>query len=144
MKKYRLTHQFVETIPDTIQEGVLYVSMEYGTAVHRCCCGCGSEVVTPLSPTDWTLIFNGQSISLDPSIGNWSFPCQSHYWITNSRIEWATQWSKTRIREGRLADLAAKHRHDQISRNTQVNDKPSVLESPSGFWNRIKQFFLRF
>jgi Family of unknown function (DUF6527) len=68
-----LTHEFVEYIPDELKDGVLYVSMPFATVAHKCCCGCGKEVVTPLSPTDWTLIFDGKSITLDPSIGNWSF-----------------------------------------------------------------------
>ena len=84
-----LTHEFVEFIPDMIEEGKLYVSIEYATTVHKCCCGCGKEVVTPLSPTDWKLIFDGKTVSLDPSIGNWSFPCRSHYWIRNNWALWA-------------------------------------------------------
>jgi hypothetical protein len=79
-------HEFVEQIPERLNDGVLYVSMSFGTVVHKCACGCGSEVVTPLSPTDWKLTFDGESISLHPSIGNWSFACRSHYWITNGQV----------------------------------------------------------
>jgi len=61
-----LTHEFVEFIPDVLEEGTLYVSMEYATVVHKCCCGCGKDVVTPLSPTDWMLSFNGKTISPRP------------------------------------------------------------------------------
>ena len=68
-----------------IEEGKIYVSIAYATAVHKCACGCGKEVVTPLSPTDWKLIFDGKTVSLDPSIGNWGFPCRSHYWVRNNR-----------------------------------------------------------
>jgi Family of unknown function (DUF6527) len=35
---------------------------------NLCCCGCGEKVVTPLRPTDWKLIFDGKTISLDPSL----------------------------------------------------------------------------
>jgi len=28
-------------------------------------------------------------VSLAPSIGNWSFPCNSHYWITGNEVRWA-------------------------------------------------------
>ncbi len=106
-----LRHEFVEHIPDQLAEGTIYISVQFATAVHRCCCGCGNEVVTPLSPTDWSLIFDGESVSLDPSIGNWSFACRSHYWITRSRVKWARRWSKERIRAGRAADSAAKARY---------------------------------
>ena len=109
MIKYpSLTHEFVELIPDKLEEGRLYVSIGYATVAHKCCCGCGKQVVTPLSPTDWKLIFDGKTVSLDPSIGNWSFPCQSHYWIRNNRVKWSTQWSKAQIEQGRKQDHFAK------------------------------------
>ena len=84
----RIEHQFVDLIPETISEGVLYVSMTYATAIHKCCCGCGNKVVTPLDPNHWMLTFDGQSISLSPSIGNWNYPCRSHYWICRSNVKW--------------------------------------------------------
>ena len=76
-----LTHEFVEYIPRELKDGVVYVSIPFATVIHKCCCGCGQQVVTPLSPSQWTLSFDGKSISLHPSIGNWNFPCKSHYWI---------------------------------------------------------------
>ncbi|WP_353963011.1 DUF6527 family protein [Streptomyces sp. NBC_00365] len=39
-------------------------------------CGCGRKVVTPLAPQEWKLTLDGVSVSLHPSIGNWSFPLQ--------------------------------------------------------------------
>ncbi len=104
----KLRPEFVEYVPDTLAEGVLYVSIPYATVVHLCCCGCGNEVVTPLSPTDWRLTFDGESISLFPSIGNWSFPCQSHYWIQGSHVRWAERWSSDRIAAGRAHDRSLK------------------------------------
>jgi len=99
-----LQHRFVELIPEDLEDGMLYVSVEYGTAVHRCCCGCGEQVVTPLSPTDWKITFDGESISLNPSIGNWSFRCRSHYWIKNNRVSWAGHWSTREVDAGRARD----------------------------------------
>ena len=107
-KRQQIQHQFVRTIPDEVEEGTLYVSIEYGTVVHKCCCGCGQEVVTPLSPTDWKLIFNGETVSLYPSIGNWSFACRSHYWIRDGTVQWARDWSAEEIESGRLADRRSK------------------------------------
>jgi Family of unknown function (DUF6527) len=79
VKHQTYSFQFVEFMPKLLDDGVLYVSMTYATASHRCFCGCGMKVVTPLSPTDWRLTFDGDSLSLHPSIGNWSYPCRSHY-----------------------------------------------------------------
>ena len=104
----RLEHEFVEQIPDDVAEGTLYVCMRYSTVVHQCCCGCGNEVVTPLSPTDWKLIFDGENVSLDPSIGNWSFPCRSHYWIRNGKVTWADAWTSDQVTVNRRRDRQAK------------------------------------
>ncbi|HEX8779863.1 MAG TPA: DUF6527 family protein, partial [Nocardioides sp.] len=92
-----LQHQFVEFIPPKLEDGTIYVSIEYATASHLCACGCGELVVTPFSPTDWRLTFDGETISLWPSIGNWSFDCESHYFVRNGRVEWARHWSRQRV-----------------------------------------------
>ena len=94
-------YKFVERIPNDIPEGILFISIEFETAIHKCCCGCGKEVVTPISPTGWKLIYNGESVSLYPSIGNWSFDCKSHYWIRENRVLWADKWSSSEIEEVR-------------------------------------------
>ena len=87
-------HEFVHHIPprDQMESTVVYVSIPFATAVHLCCCGCGNEVVTPLDPNRWQLKFDGKSISLSPSIGNWSFDCKSHYWIRRNQVERARVW----------------------------------------------------
>ena len=84
----QVKHRFVEFLPDRLEPGVLYVCMQYATASHTCCCGCGRDVVTPISPKDWKLVYDGRSISLMPSIGNWSYPCRSHYWIKCNEVVW--------------------------------------------------------
>lgn len=64
-----------------------------------------------------SLVFDGATVSLDPSVGNWSFPCRSHYWIRQDRVHWAPKWSPHRISEGRAADREAKHRHMKLNTN---------------------------
>lgn len=107
-RRRKLRHEFVELAPATIKDGVVYVSVKYATAIHRCCCGCGNKVVTPLSPTDWQLGFDGETISLSPSIGNWALACRSHYWIINDRVRWAENWTEERVAEGRRKDQLRK------------------------------------
>ena len=106
-----LRHEFVELIPDELADDTVYISVKFVTIAHLCCCGCGKEVVTPLSPSDWRLTFDGKTISLVPSIGNWSFPCQSHYWIVRNRVRWAEHWSQEEIAAGRAKDAQAKKRY---------------------------------
>ena len=100
----KIKHKFVQYIPDQIEERTLYISIEFGTAVHKCMCGCGNEVVTPLSPTDWELIYNGETVSLYPSIGNWGYTCESHYWIKRNKVKFVEKWSMKEIKANRERD----------------------------------------
>jgi hypothetical protein len=113
-----LQHKFVEFMPDILEDGVLYISIEYCTAIHKCICGCGNEVVTPFSPTDWQLTFDGKSISLSPSIGNWSFECQSHYFIKNNQIRLSSNLSNLEIANGRKNDVKKKKKHFKRKKKT--------------------------
>lgn len=103
-----LRHAFVENAPEQLEPGVLYVSLRYNTALHLCCCGCGAEVVTPISPTDWQLVYNGVAVSLFPSVGSWQLPCRSHYWVRYGRVEWSYQMTQAEIDAGRRRDAALK------------------------------------
>lgn len=106
-KQSYLKHQWVRFIPGKPEPGILYISREYKTATHLCCCGCGLEVVTPLNPAKWNLTDHGNSVSLFPSIGNWSFPCRSHYWIDHNRVRWAGAMSEKQITKVRKNDQHA-------------------------------------
>ena len=90
MRTTKFLPTFVRYIPEELEEGKLYISMEYATASHLCACGCGEKVVTPISPDFWQLFYDGKAISLTPSIGNYEFPCQSHYFIRHNKVEWCT------------------------------------------------------
>src|SRR5258705_141709 len=118
-----MKHEFVEFIPENLQDNVIYISIPYCTAAHKCACGCGNEVITPLSPTDWQLTFDGESITLFPSIGNSSFDCRSHYWITNSRIDWSYELSESEIRNTRIGDKLnkAKYYADNAPSDSRVD-----------------------
>ena len=105
-----IQNKFVEFIPEVIEEGILYISVEYCTATHKCVCGCGNEVVTPFSPTDWSLWFDGKTVSLFPSIGNWSFECKSHYFIKKNKVHNAPKWSDWQIEANREKDLKNKNK----------------------------------
>lgn len=97
-------HEYVEYIPEHLQSGILYISLKYKTASHLCCCECGYKVVTPLNAAKWTLTDHGKSVSLFPSVGNWSFPCKSHYWIMHGQIKWAAKMSDKQIAHVRKMD----------------------------------------
>jgi len=143
VKQHILRHEFIEHFPETLEEGTLYVSMQYGSASHKCCCGCGNDVYTPLSPTDWKLIFDGRTISLYPSIGNWSFLCQSHYFITNNRVQWVRGWSSQEIAAGRANDKRAKQRPYDTNQTatTDRNGEEQREKPPKRWWRKLTMLF---
>jgi hypothetical protein len=133
-----LRYNFVDNIPENLLEGEIYISIKFATAIHKCCCGCGHEVVTPLSPTDWKLIFDGVSISLHPSIGNWDFDCRSHYWIKKNRVRWASNMTNDEIKQIKNWDKHAK--------DAYLNGVEKKLDVPRGKKNtkpKKQKFSLR-
>ncbi len=125
-----LEHRFVQHFPETLEPGVLYVSLEFGSVAHSCCCGCGEEVVTPLTPTDWNITYDGETITLHPSVGSWTLPCRSHYVIRRGRVIEAPPWTDAQIAAERQRDRRAK-----ASYFGQVESSPlpsPVQKEPAG------------
>ncbi|WP_076911046.1 DUF6527 family protein [Burkholderia pseudomallei] len=155
MRIRKLEHRFVRSVPRELEPGILYVSMEYGTAVHSCCCGCGEQVVTPFSPTDWKMTYDGESISLTPSVGNWYSGCRSHYIVRQGRVIEAESWSQAQIEAEHRRDVAAKATFysDKVAvgdaqASTPGNPAVSVAEgerpsqSAGGFWSSVAAWLL--
>lgn len=139
MLKYKhLDHQFVRHMPDALSPGVLYISMEYATASHLCCCGCGEEVVTPFAPAQWKMTFDGDAVSLHPSVGNWLLKCRSHYVLREGRVVDAGQWSEDQVAAGIAQDKAAR---TAMFEAAQVpTSPPQVSHAPAvktGAWTRF-------
>ena len=148
MRKLRtILPEFVEFVPEALESGVLYISVQYKTMAHLCCCGCGKKVVTPISPTGWEFTFNGRAVSISPSVGNWNLKCQSHYVIDHSRVEWASRWSKESIAAGFARDRQAKQDYYQRSPPQRTpTEAPSPAPTPStagGLLRRLKAWWYR-
>jgi hypothetical protein len=115
-------YKFVEYIPDEIEFGILYISLKYCTVIHKCVCGCGNEVVTPISRQGWQLMFDGESVSLQPSIGSWNLPCKSHYFIINNKVRFAKAWiDKLAKHDGPKFCKIKKQKHKKNKRHKQTN-----------------------
>lgn len=132
-----LRHEFVEFIPKELQDHTIYVSITYATAAHKCVCGCGRHVVTPITPTDWHLTYDGDTISLYPSIGNWNFPCRSHYFIRQNKVQWARKWSADQIDANRAEDRRVKEQYYE----TAPNNAAKTNKKPHGLWGKLRKRF---
>jgi len=121
----RFEHRFVEFMPETLEEGILYISIEYATSLHKCACGCGNQAVTPLSPRDWEITFDGESVTLFPSVGSWSFPCRSHYWIERNRVISSRQWTDDEIQYARGLDAWSRKRYFErrLAEDSRLQDE---------------------
>lgn len=110
MKQSTVMPEFVDFIPKELGDGVLYISEKYKTAAHKCMCGCGTKIVTPLKPGFWKLSVQNGLVSLAPSIGNWNHPCQSHYFITRNAVRWEGRMSRAAIEKARDRDARQANR----------------------------------
>ena len=141
-----VTPVFVEFIPEVLEDGKLYISQTYATASHKCCCGCGMKVVTPLSATGWKLTVEREFVSLYPSIGNWGYPCQSHYWIRRNAVRWSYQMTPEEIEAGRRYDARLKEKYFETGQAAAA--EPEVAagqtaasgQSKPGFWERLTKW----
>jgi hypothetical protein len=130
----RLIPCLVTTIPASPEPGLLYVSVEYATTLHLCACGCGHEVVLGISPNDWNVLWDGETVTLDPSVGNWNFPCQSHYLVRLNRIVHAGQWSDEQIARGRARDAG---RHAAAPVRLQQTPSVDAIDVHQGMISRL-------
>jgi hypothetical protein len=120
--------EYVGQLPDRLEEGVLYIAEEFNLTAHKCCCGCGEDVYNKLSPVKWRLIkMRDGSVSLEPSVGNWKYACESHYWIRENRVIDAGPMSVKAIEAVKKQD-----RRDRDKHIARVNAKAQ------NFWQRSR------
>ena len=59
----KISPKFVDSFPDKLEEGILYISLRFNTAVHLCGCGCKQQVVTKIAPGEWRFTYFSISIN---------------------------------------------------------------------------------
>lgn len=85
LKKVEVNFEKVHYIPkhSKMEEGVIYISDEFGTSSHLCLCGCKELTVMPLGKDGWAYHIDAlKGLTMTPSVGNFQLPCKSHYIIT--------------------------------------------------------------
>jgi|SRR5450755_648576 len=85
-----VTYTFVDSAPEQLESGKLYISTKYRAVVHLCLCGCNEKVLLKLDPDPdyWSFTFDGRTVSIHDSIGNVGLPCRSHYYVRQNRVDW--------------------------------------------------------
>jgi hypothetical protein len=128
MRQTHLKPSFVEFIPDHLEDGVLYISERFRTCSHNCCCGCGEEVVLPLSPAEWQLSRDGDAVSIWPSVGNWDYACKSHYVIRWNKVRWAAAMTARQIKRVKQRDEVALRSQVALRNAVRARDAADTQE----------------
>jgi hypothetical protein len=142
LRHNHLEHRFVHYIPEQLEPGIIYISMDFATAAHSCCCGCGEQVITPFTPTDWKMTFDGETVTLSPSIGNWNSACQSHYFIVGNRVVEAEPWIDKK--GARKRKFGKEKWQNHLDQKIQSEGDPSAQPAPSisrrlALWTEINR-----
>lgn len=77
-----------------------------------------------MSPIKWSIKPGKGGVRLTPSIGNWSYACNSHYWIWDGRVVWDAQWSHERIEAGRVRERKELEAYYAAQDQQQVSSLP--------------------
>lgn len=90
MVQETVTAVHVARLPDVddMKQGTVYICDEFLVTSHLCCCGCGERVVMSIDPLGWRYGEKDGKPTFAPSIGNFCFPCKSHYFIRNGEVVW--------------------------------------------------------
>ena len=107
---YRLVE--VTSFPRPLEHGVLYVSARFSVSAHLCACGCAREVILPLNPAQWSVVRHADgTATLEPSVANTGYPCNSHYFIRRGRVEWGRPLTRAETERVRVRDKRARDAH---------------------------------
>lgn len=95
-----------------------------------------------MSPAEWSIRRSGNTVSLRPSIGNWDYPCRSHYWITNNQVEWDGPMSKKQTAIVKERDRIDKQRYIARVNAEKLKKVDTVLWSViRNLFNKVKSWF---
>jgi hypothetical protein len=102
----------------------------------------GSGFLGVVDPGDWKLVFDGETISLSPSVGSWNLSCLSHYWIRRNRILWAPRWSEARVQRARNHERALEERSPETGESDAVITA-SDIEEEASVWSILRKWWPR-
>ncbi|WP_372454075.1 DUF6527 family protein [Occultella gossypii] len=97
--------------------------------MHICCCGCGHQAVTPLRPNRWSITFDGEAVSLAPSVGSAGLACRSHYFIRRNEVVWCRDLSLDEVTRGQVRD------------GWQQAETSKDAPPPRRPWSRLRSLF---
>lgn len=85
------------------------------------------------------MTFDGETVSLRPSIGNWMQKCRSHYVINRGKVIEAGPWSDEKVETEWRRDRVAKERFygKTPTARPAVQDLPPATNT--SIWRRVRE-----
>ena len=129
-KVTEVSYVFVDSAPETLESGKLYISTKYRAIVHLCLCGCGEKVLLNLDPDGWSVTYDGRSISIHDSVGNVGLPCRSHYIVRRNHVQW-------------LPPLVGLDPESALAPRPLAQDAREATRPPQSLAGRLRRLFRR-
>lgn len=87
------------------------------------------------------MAYNGETVSLHPSIGNWQLKCRSHYVIDRGRVIEAEPWTRSQVSAQQARDKRAKAAYFAAPVDQAEADAPVSLPANEarGVWVWLKR-----
>jgi|SRR5438445_6567909 len=128
----------VDRIPKDLSDGVVYYNQEFELGAMLCACGCGHRIDL-LVPDSHQITSVGGLATIRPSILVSDAPCNSHYYISDGRVEWLTAFTPAQV---------SSIMRNQIARHASRDSRPPswidrCLRALLRMFNKLGSFFHR-
>ncbi len=87
--------------------------------------------------------YDGETVTLAPSVGNWSFACKSHYVIRRNEVFWLPRMSREKIDAGRERDRCDKEAYFQDVPVVGDGADDRARRSRAAWWRRLLRLLAR-
>ena len=79
-------------------------------------------MVTTLHPARFALTYDGETVSLHPSVGNSGLACRSHYFIDHNVIRWCKPLDNRTIAAAQARDKHAVEGWDESTQRERLRE----------------------
>lgn len=86
----------VDRIPKELKSGIVYHNQEFELGAMLCACGCGHRIDLLVPDSHQITSVDGLA-TIRPSILVSDAPCNSHYYVSEGRVEWLATFTQAQV-----------------------------------------------
>jgi hypothetical protein len=128
----------VDRIPKELSDGIVYHNQEFELGAMLCACGCGHRIDL-LVPDSHQLTSVDGLATIRPSILVSDAPCNSHYYISDGRVEWLTTFTPAQV-ASIMRNQIARHASRDLRQPSWIE---RWLQALLRTFNKLRSFFRR-